>query len=402
MKDNYLKLNQLAVDGKTVLLRADLNVPILETQGTSIDMIDQRLRATIPTIDYLLSKGCKIVLCSHLGRPGGVVDPKLSMKPIADRLSILINKPIKCLTGCIGPDVRTTVDTMTSGELVMLENLRFHPEEEKNDSAFATELAQLADIFVLEAFGTAHRRHASIVGVPKLLPSAPGILLQSELSMLGKVLEAPTKPLAAILGGAKISDKIKILDNLLDKLDVLIIGGGMASNFLKAKGLNIGKSLVEDDGEQLARDIIKRSATLKVELSLPIDIIVGNEFKSDPETVKTVKIDEIEDDFMILDIGPKTISLFLKQLSRSKTILWNGPLGVCEFDMFSKGTKHVAKNLASLDAFSIIGGGSTASAIEELGISDQLGYISTGGAAMLEFLEGKVLPGVAALSQHSN
>jgi phosphoglycerate kinase len=291
---------------------------------------------------------------------------------------------------------------MTSGELVMLENLRFHPEEEKNDSAFATELAQLADLFVLEAFGTAHRRHASIVGIPKLLPSAPGILLQSELSMLGKVLEAPTKPLAAILGGAKISDKIKILDNLLDKLDVLIIGGGMASNFLKAKGLNIGKSLVEDDGEQLAREIITRSASLKVELSLPIDIIVGNEFKPDPETVKTVKIDEIEDDFMILDIGPKTISLFLEQLSRSKTILWNGPLGVCEFDMFSKGTKHVAETLACLDAFSIIGGGSTASAIEELGISAQLGYISTGGAAMLEFLEGKVLPGVAALSQHSN
>ena len=402
MKDNYLRLNQLAVDGKTVLLRADLNVPILETQGTSIDMIDQRLRATIPTIDYLLSKGCKIVLCSHLGRPGGVVDPKLSMKPIADRLSILINKPIECLPGCIGPDVRNTVEAMTSGELVMLENLRFHPGEEKNDSGFATELAKLADVFVLEAFGTAHRRHASIVGVPNLLPSAPGILLQSELSMLRKVLETPTKPLAAILGGAKISDKIKILDNLLDKLDLLVIGGGMASNFLKAKGLNIGKSLVEDDGEQLAREIITRSATLKVELSLPIDIIVGNEFKSAPEIVKTVAIDEIEDNFMILDIGPKTISLFSKQLSRSKTILWNGPLGVCEFDMFSKGTKNVAENLAGLDAFTIIGGGSTASAIEELGISDRLGYISTGGGAMLEFLEGKVLPGVSALSQHSN
>lgn len=402
MKYNYLKLNQLDVDGKTVLLRADLNAPIVETEGTPIEMIDQRLRATIPTIDYLLSKGCKIVLCSHLGRPGGIFDPKLSMKPIANRLSVLINKPIKCLPGCIGPDVRNTVKAMNSGELVMLENLRFHSEEENNDSEFARELSRLADVFVLEAFGTAHRRHASIVGVPKLLPSAPGILLESELNMLGKVLESPNKPLAAILGGAKISDKIKILDNLLNKLDLLIIGGGMASNFLKAKGFNIGKSLVEEDGEQLAREIIARSASLKVELFLPIDITVGNEFKPYPEIVKTVGIDEIEDDFMILDIGPKTISLFSKQLSKSKTILWNGPLGVCEFDRFSKGTKTVAENLSGLEAFTIIGGGSTATAIEKLGISDQLGYISTGGGAMLKFLEGKVLPGVLALSEHSN
>ena len=215
MKNNYLRLSQLGVDGKTVLLRADLNVPIGETQGTPIDMIDQRLRATIPTINYLLSKGCKIVLCSHLGRPGGMVNPKFSMKPIAARLSVLIDKPIECLAACVGPEVQNTVAAMDSGELVMLENLRFHPEEEMNDPGFATELARLADVFVLEAFGTAHRQHASIVGVPKLLPSAPGILLHSELSMLGKVLDAPVKPLAAILGGAKISDKIKILDNLL-------------------------------------------------------------------------------------------------------------------------------------------------------------------------------------------
>ncbi len=400
MKNNYLRLNQLGVDKKTVLLRADLNVPIGETQGTPIDMIDQRLRATIPTIDYLLSKGCKIILCSHLGRPEGIVDPKLTMKPIANRLSVLINKPIECLPACIGPEVQNAVATMNSGDLVMLENLRFHPEEETNDPEFATELAKLADVFVLEAFGTAHRRHASIVGVPKLLPSAPGILLHSELSMLGRVLDAPVKPLAAILGGAKISDKIKILDNLLDKLDLLVIGGGMASNFLKAKGFNVGRSLVENDGEKLAKEIIRKSESLKVELSIPIDIITGNEFKSHPSIVKTVPADKIENDFMILDIGPKTISLFSEQLSKSKTIIWNGPLGVCEFDMFSKGTKNVAENLADSEAFSIIGGGSTATAIEKLGISDRLGYISTGGGAMLEFLEGKVLPGVSALYKH--
>ncbi|MCZ6534634.1 MAG: phosphoglycerate kinase [Chloroflexi bacterium] len=390
-------LADVDVRGKTVLLRADFNVPIAEGGPEAIASYDQRLRVTIPTIRYLIDRDCKVVLCSHLGRPKGKVVEELRMAPIAGRLSKLLSRPVEALCDCIGPEVEESVSQMQAGELVLLENLRFYPGEENNDPEFARALASLAEVFVLDAFGSAHRAHASIVGPPRYLPSAAGLLLQREVEIIGKALESPTRPLATVLGGAKASDKIKLLENLLNRTDALFIGGGMAATFLKAQGKPVGASLIEGDLIEYAGDLIARARDRSVALYLPRDVMIASEFSDNPSQISSVDVDHIPDRYHIMDIGPLTLEGFSARLSPCKTVIWNGPMGVFEYDKFAKGTTGLAKVLASLDATTIIGGGSTAEAVESLGLSDQMTHVSSGGGAMLEFLEGKELPGIAAL-----
>lgn len=390
-------LQDVDVRGKTVLLRADFNVPIAEGGPEAIASYDQRLRVTIPTIRYLIGRDCKVVLCSHLGRPKGEVVEELRMAPIAGRLSELLSRPVEALRDCIGPEVEERVSQMQAGELVLLENLRFYPGEENNDPEFARALASLAEVFVLDAFGSAHRAHASIVGPPRYLPSAAGLLLQREVEIIGKTLESPTRPLATVLGGAKVSDKIKLLESLLNRTDALFIGGGMAATFLKAQGKPVGASLIEEDLIEYAGDLIARARDRSVALYLPRDVIVASEFSDNPSQISSVDVDHVPDRYHIMDIGPLTLEGFSAHLSPCKTVIWNGPMGVFEYDKFAMGTTGLAKVLASLDATTIIGGGSTAEAVESLGLSDQMTHVSSGGGAMLEFLEGKELPGIAAL-----
>ena len=390
-------LQDVDVRGKTVLLRADFNVPIAEGGPEAIASYDQRLRVTIPTIRYLIGRDCKVVLCSHLGRPKGEVVEELRMAPIAGRLSELLSRPVEALCDCIGPEVEERVSQMQAGELVLLENLRFYPGEENNDPEFARALASLAEVFVLDAFGSAHRAHASIVGPPRYLPSAAGLLLQREVEIIGKALESPTRPLATVLGGAKASDKIKLLENLLNRTDALFIGGGMAATFLKAQGKPVGASLMEEDLIEYAGDLIARARDRSVALYLPRDVMIASEFSDNPSQISCVDVDHVPDRYHIMDIGPLTLEGFSAHLSICKTVIWNGPMGVFEYDKFAKGTTGLAKVLASLDATTIIGGGSTAEAVESLGLSDQMTHVSSGGGAMLEFLEGRELPGIAAL-----
>ena len=383
-------VKDIDVAGKRVLVRADFNVP-LDDDGHITD--DTRIRAALPTIEYLRAKGAKVILCSHLDRPKGKVVEKLRLTPVAKRLSELLGVEVIKTDDCIGSDVERIVATMKPGDVVLLENLRFHAEERANDPQFAKQLAALADIYVNDAFGTAHRAHASTEGVTHFLPAVAGFLMERELTFLGKALAEPTHPFVAILGGAKVSDKIGVIENLLPKVDKLVVGGGMANTFLKAKGYEVGASLVEDDKLDLAKDLLQRAGE---KLMLPVDVVIADAFAADAQH-RTVAIDQVPADWRILDIGPQSVQQFAQVLKKAKTVVWNGPMGVFEFPAFAEGTIAIAKVLAETDATTIIGGGDSAAAVRQAGLSEAMTHISTGGGASLEFLEGKILPGVAAL-----
>ncbi len=382
----------LDVRGKRVLVRVDYNVP-QDKAGNITD--DIRIRASLPTIKYLLDRQAKVILCSHLGRPKGR-EPGLSLAPMAKRLSQLIGRPVTLAGDCVGPEVTALAAKLKEGDVLLLENLRFHSEEEKNDPAFARSLASLADVYVSDAFGTTHRAHASTVGVTHYLPSVAGFLLQKEIEALGKALNSPKRPLAAIIGGAKVSDKVAVLNNIVDKVDTLLIGGGMASTFLKAKGYQVGRSLLEDDKLEVCRDIMKRAEARHICLLLPCDVVVAPGLDAG-KSAQTVAVDRVPADLKIVDIGPKTVDSFAEELKKAMTVIWNGPMGVFEVPEFSGGTKGLVKILAGLKATTVIGGGSTAEAVQEMGMEGKMSHVSTGGGASLEFMEGKTLPGVAAL-----
>ena len=387
-------VRDIDVAGKRVLVRVDLNVPLSEDTGEILDNI--RIKSVVPTISYLVDRKARVILCSHLGRPKGKPVDSLRMAPIAKRLSEIIGKPIATTQDCIGKDVEKAASELKNGEILLLENLRFHDEEEKNDPEFCKALAKLADIYVNDAFGTAHRAHASTEGVAKYLPAVAGFLMEKEIGIMGKALSNPIRPFASIVGGAKISDKIGVLDFILEKVDILLIGGGMVATFLKAMSYEVGKSSVEEDKLDLARKLMDKAKVKGVKLFLPIDIVVADKFAADAKS-KTVAIDKVPGDWFIMDIGHKTIDLFEEELKKCKTIIWNGPMGVFEYPKFSRGTASIANTLAGAKATTIIGGGSTAEAVEEMGLTDKMTHVSTGGGASLEFLEGKTLPGVAAL-----
>ena len=390
-------LSTLDVANKRVLVRVDFNIPI--EQGVEvIASYDQRLRATLPTIHHLLERDCRVVLCSHLGRPGGKVVEQLRLEAVGDRLAQLLGHPVSSLNDCIGPEVEAEISRMSPGQVVLLENLRFHPGEEKNDSDFVAGLASLADCFVMDAFAVAHRAHASTVGITDLLPSAMGLLVQREVEQMGIALESPPSPLAALMGGAKVSDKILVLENLLDKLDHLFIGGGMAVTFMKAQGLQVGASSVEYDRLEFARQVMERAAASGIGVHLPIDVIVASAFEPEPPETRTVPADQVPDGWFIMDVGEETAASYATELKACRTIIWNGPMGVFEMPRFSEGTRTVANAIAGLpEVTTVVGGGSTAEAVEELGLMDQMTHVSTGGGASLEFLEGRELPGIAAL-----
>ncbi|MFA5054829.1 MAG: phosphoglycerate kinase [Dehalococcoidia bacterium] len=382
------------VAGKRVLVRVDLNVPQDEKTGAISD--DTRIKAVVPTISYLVDRKARVILCSHLGRPKGKTVDALRLAPIAKRLSEILGKPIATTRDCIGPDVEQAAAALQDGDILMLENLRFHDEEEKNDAGFSQALAKLADIYVNDAFGTAHRAHASTEGVTRHLPAVAGFLMEKEIVTMGKALTNPTHPFAGVIGGAKISDKIGMLDNILDKVTVLLVGGGMVATFLKALKYEVGKSSVEDDKLELAGKLMDKAKTKGVNLLLPVDLVVADKFAADAKS-KTVAVDNVPGDWLIMDIGHKTIDVYENELKKCKTVIWNGPMGVFEYPKFSRGTASIAKTLAGLQATTIIGGGSTAEAVEEMGLAEKMTHVSTGGGASLEFLEGKILPGVAAL-----
>ncbi len=384
-------IKDINVKGKRALVRVDFNVPMKSGQVTD----DRRMRAALPTINYLLENGASVVLMSHLGRPKGGPDPKYAMDPVAVKLSELLGRPVKKLNDCIGAEVEAAVKAMKPGDVTLLENTRFHPEEEKNGAEMSKQLAVLGEVYVNDAFGSAHRAHSSTEGVTKTLrPAVAGFLLEKELIYLGKALAAPQPPFIAIMGGAKISDKIAVIENLLGKVDALLIGGGMANTFFAAQGLNMEKSLVEADAIETAKKLLAEHAA---KLILPVDCVVAAEFKPDAES-KVVPINEVPAGWMIVDIGPATIAHFANRLAAAKTVVWNGPMGVFEMPAFAKGTFAIAEVLANLSgATTIIGGGDSAAAVEESGLADKISHISTGGGASLEFLEGRVLPGVAAL-----
>ena len=391
---NKKTVKDIDVNGKKVLVRCDFNVPIDSETGKITD--NRRIRAALPTIQYLLDHNAKVILCSHLGRPKGEFNLKYSLKPVAEELSKLLNKDVKLAKDVIGESAKELTSNMKERDIVLLENVRFHKEEEQNDPEYSKALASMAEIYVNDAFGTAHRAHSSTTGVADYLPAVSGFLIEKELEFLGGALENPAHPFVAILGGAKVSDKIGVRENLLDKVDTLIIGGGMAYTFYKAQGHHIGTSICEEDKLDLARSILEKAQEKGVDLLLPIDNHVSSEYSNNGEE-KMVNSTEIPDGFMGLDIGPKTIEKFEEAVKDAKTVVWNGPLGVCEFDKFATGTKAVATMLSKIDATTIIGGGDSAAAIEKLGLADKMTHISTGGGASLEFLEGKTLPGIACL-----
>ena len=391
---NKKTVKDIDVNGKKVLVRCDFNVPIDSETGKITD--NRRIRAALPTIQYLLDHNAKVILCSHLGRPKGEFNLKYSLKPVAEELSKLLNKDVKLAKDVIGESAKGLTSNMKEGDIVLLENVRFHKEEEQNDPEYSKALASMAEIYVNDAFGTAHRAHSSTTGVADYLPAVSGFLIEKELEFLGGALENPKHPFVAILGGAKVSDKIGVIENLLDKVDTLIIGGGMSYTFYKAQGHHIGTSICEEDKLDLAKSILEKAQEKGVKLLLPVDNHVSSEYSNNGEE-KMVDSTEIPDGFMGLDIGPKTIEKFEEAVKDAKTVVWNGPLGVCEFDKFATGTKAVATMLSKLDAITIIGGGDSAAAIEKLGLADKMTHISTGGGASLEFLEGKTLPGIACL-----
>ena len=393
---NKLTINDLNVNGKRVLVRADFNVPQDET-GKITD--DTRIVASLPTIRELIKKNAKVILASHLGRPKGGPDPKFSLAPVAIRLAELLGQPVVMAEDCVGPAVKAKVDVLPVGGVLLLENVRFHPEEEKNDPNFAKQLADLADVYVNDAFGTAHRAHASTEGVAKFLhPAAAGFLMEKEISFLGRCLNNPERPFVAIIGGAKVSSKIAVLENLLDKVDQLIVGGGMAYTFLTAKGISCGNSLVEPEMFEKAHEILEKAYQTRKYIYLPIDHIVTQEFKIDAPS-RHVARGAIEKGWMGMDIGPLTIEKFSHALHGAKTVIWNGPMGVFEFPQFATGTNAIARTLGDLSgATTIIGGGDSVAAVKQSGMAEKMSHISTGGGASLEFLEGIELPGIAALT----
>ena len=387
-------IEDVQVNGKKVLVRCDFNVP-LDGDGNITD--DTRIRAALPTIKYLLEHNAAVILCSHMGRPKGEFNMKYSLKPVAARLSELLGKEVPLTADVIGESAKSMAAALKPGDAMLIENVRFHKEEEKNDLAFAKELASMAEMYVNDAFGTAHRAHASTEGVTHFLtPCVAGFLIGKELSVMGAALENPTRPFLAILGGAKVSDKIGVIKNLLDKVDVLLIGGGMSYTFQKALGGHVGKSLLEEDKVELAKELMALANEKGVKMLLPVDNEAGDSFSNDALRI-TVHSTEIPDGFEGLDIGPVTQQMFADEIHKAKTIIWNGPVGVSEFPNFAHGTEAVAKAMAETDAVTIIGGGDSAAAVERLGYADKMTHISTGGGASLEFLEGKELPGVAAL-----
>ena len=385
---NKKTVRDVDLKGKRVLMRADFNVPLEDGKITD----DTRIRAALPTIKYILDQGASLILMSHLGRPKGP-DPALSLKPVAARLSELLGREVKMAPDCVGDEVKAMAEALKPGEVMLLENTRFHKGESKNDPEFAAQLAALGEIFVNDAFGTAHRSHASNVGVSQHLPAVAGFLIEKEIEFLSKATENPEHPYVVILGGAKVSDKIGVIENLLGKADTILIGGGMANTFFKAKGLEVGDSLVEDEALELARDLMTRAGG---KLVLPVDVVVADAFDNDANR-KVVPVDAVEPGWRILDIGSQTVALFKEKLANAKTVVWNGPMGVFEMPNFARGTFEIAQILADLDAVTIIGGGDSASAVNQAGVADKVSHVSTGGGASLEFLEGKVLPGIAAL-----
>jgi phosphoglycerate kinase len=386
-------IRDINVRGKRVLVRVDYNVP-LDDHGAITD--DARIRATLPTIHYLEENGARIVLCSHLDRPGGKVVEDLRLAPVARRLSDLIDRPVQALPDCIGPEVEKAVSEMKEGGLVLLENLRFHPEEKANEPVFAEHLSRLAEIFVNDAFGVCHRAHASVVGVPRYLPAVAGMLLQKEVDVFSNVLEDPGRPFAAVSGGAKVSDKLGILDNIITKVDLLLIGGGMATTFLKSRGYDVGASRVESAQMDSVKQLEEQANSLSVDLFLPRDVVVAETLGSNART-RTVPVSDIPEGWIIADIGPETIEDFTREISRCRTVVWNGPMGVFENPQFADGTRRIASALASLDGTAVIGGGSTAEAVAAFGLTDRMTHVSTGGGAALTLLAGKPLPGVEAL-----
>ena len=390
---NKKTVRDIDLRGKKVFVRCDFNVPMDENQNITDNT---RIVAALPTIKYLLEQNCKIILASHLGRPKGEVKPEFSLKPVAKELSKLLNKEVIMANDVIGKDATSKAANLKEGEIMLLENVRFHREETDNDPEFAKKLASMAEIFVNDAFGAAHRAHASTAGIASYIPAVSGFLIEKELNVLGNAINNPERPFVAILGGAKVSDKIGVIDSLLDKVDTLMIGGGMAYTFFKAQGYNVGNSLCEVDKTELALEAMEKAKQKGVKLLLPVDTKVGKEFKPDTES-KTVAWTEIPDDWEGFDIGEKTIEMFKEELKNAKTVIWNGPLGLFEFDQFAIGTNEIAKALAELDATTIIGGGDSGAAVEKAGLADKMTHISTGGGASLEFLEGKKLPGIECL-----
>lgn len=390
---NKRTIKDIDLKGKKVLVRCDFNVPMDENRNITDN---RRIVAAMPTIKYLLEQDCKIVLCSHLGRPKGEVKPEYSLAPVAKELSRLLNQEVIMAKDVIGEDAKSKAANLKNGEIMLLENVRFHREETDNDPEFAKKLAEYGEVFVNDAFGTAHRAHASTEGVTKYLPAVSGFLIEKELKFLGEALENPERPLVSILGGSKVSDKIGVIDSLLEKVDTLLIGGGMAYTFYKALGYKIGNSICEDDKVELAKELMEKAKNKNVKMLLPVDNKLGKEFSPDTETM-IVDRDSIPDGWEGLDIGPKTIELYSEELRKAKTIIWNGTVGVAEFKIFATGTESLAKVLSELDATTIIGGGDTAAAVQIAGVADKMTHVSTGGGASLEFIEGKKLPGIEAL-----
>lgn len=393
---NYNKKSVLDADvrGKKVLLRCDFNVP--QNKETGAITSDKRIVAALPTIKYLLENGAAVIACSHLGKPKGEWKPKLTLAPVAEHLSELLGQKVIFANDIIGDDAKAKAAALKPGEIMLLENLRFDIREEKNGADFAKALADMAEVYVSDAFGTVHRAHASTAGVAAYLPAYAGLLVEKELSVMGKALDDPKRPFVAVLGGAKVSDKIGVINNLLEKADTVIIGGGMAYTFIKAMGYEIGNSLLEADKLDYALEMIEKAKRNGVSLLLPVDTAVGNEFKADCDS-EIVDIKAMPAGWMGMDIGPKTIKLFSDAIKNAGTVVWNGPMGVFEFDAFAKGTKAMAQALADSGAITIVGGGDSAAAVEKLGFADKMTHISTGGGASLEFLEGLELPGVACL-----
>ena len=390
---NKKTVRDIDVKGKKVLVRCDFNVP-QDEEGKITD--NRRIVSALPTIQYLLEQGCSVILCSHLGRPKGEVKPEFSLAPVAKELARLLNKEVKLAKDVVGEDAIALTSNMQPGEIVLLENVRFEPGEEKNDVELSKKFAQMAEVFVNDAFGTAHRAHSSTTGVADYLPAVSGFLIEKELNFLGETVNNPKRPFVAILGGKKVSDKIGVIDSLLEKVDTLMIGGAMAYTFFKAMGYNVGNSICELDKLELATSLMEKAKAKGVKFMLPVDTKVGKEFDKDTESM-VVSYKEIPDGWEGFDIGTETIKMYQEELKKAATVLWNGPVGLFEFDQFAVGTNAIAETLAQIDAVTVIGGGDSAAAIEKAGLSDKMTHISTGGGASLEFLEGKALPGIEAL-----
>lgn len=390
---NKKSVKDVELKGKRVYCRVDFNVPMQDGQVTD----ETRIRAAIPTIQYLIDHGAKVILASHLGRPKGQVVEEMRLTPVAKRLTELLGKDVKKADEAFGDTVKAMIDTMNDGDVLLLENVRFYAGEEKNDSELAKAFAELADLYVNDAFGAAHRAHASTEGIAHHLPAVSGLLMEKELDVLGKALSNPERPFTAIIGGAKVKDKIGVIDNLLDKVDNLIIGGGLAYTFVKAKGHEIGQSLLEEDKIELAKSFMKKAEEKGVKFYMPVDAVIADDFSIEANS-KTVSIEEIPADWQALDIGPKTADIYSDVIRNSKLVIWNGPMGVFEWEKFAGGTRAVAESLAEAnDTYSVIGGGDSAAAVEKFHLADRMSHISTGGGASLEFMEGKALPGVVAL-----